>query len=47
MNGTVALAVPPISTGLRPNSAITGAVRMEVKTPSTGGRPISDAMASP
>ena len=47
MNGTVALAVPPISTGLRPSSAIMGAVRMDVKTPNTGGSPISDAIARP
>jgi hypothetical protein len=47
MKGTVALAVPPIRTGLRPNRAITGAVRMDVKTPKTGGKPISEAMASP
>ena len=47
MNGTVALAVPPISTGLRPSAAITGAVRMDVKTPSTGGSPISEAIARP
>lgn len=47
MNGTVALAVPPISTGLRPNSAVTGAVQMDVTTPRIGGRPISAAMESP
>ena len=47
MKGTVALAVPPIRTGFRPKSAITGAVRIEVNTPSTGGRPISEAMARP
>ena len=47
MNGTVALAVPPINTGLRPSAAIMGAVRMDVKTPNTGGSPISDAMARP
>lgn len=35
MKGTVALAVPPMSTGLRPSNAITGAVRIEVETPST------------
>ena len=28
-NGTVALAVPPISTGFRPSNAIRGAVRIE------------------
>ena len=47
MNGTVALAVPPISTGFRPNAAMMGAVRIDVKTPNTGGRPMSDAMARP
>ena len=47
MNGTVALAVPPINTGLRPSAAMIGAVRIDVKTPSTGGNPISDAMAKP
>ena len=47
MKGTVALAVPPMRTGLRPRRAITGAVTIDVKTPSTGGSPINDAMASP
>ena len=47
MNGTVALAVPPIRTGLRPSSAMIGAVRIDVNTPSTGGSPISDAIARP
>ena len=47
MKGTVALAVPPINTGLRPSSAVTGAVRMLVKIPRTGGSPISEAIASP
>ena len=47
MNGTVALAVPPISTGLRPSAAMMGAVRIDVNTPNTGGRPISDAIARP
>ena len=47
MNGTVALAVPPISTWVRPIKEITGAVRMEVKIPSTGGNPMADARASP
>ncbi len=47
MNGTVALAVPPISTGLRPSRAMTGAVRIDVKIPRTGGSPISDAKAKP
>ena len=47
MNGTVALAVPPIKTGLRPKSDVTGAVRIDVKRPSSGGRPISRARASP
>ncbi len=40
MKGTVALAVPPISTGLRPSNAVMGAVTMEVTRPSTGGNPI-------
>ena len=47
MKGTVALAVPPISTGLRPIRQITGAVRIEVKIPSTGGNPMAEASASP
>ena len=47
MNGTVALAVPPIKTGLRPRSDVTGAVRMDVKRPSSGGSPISFARANP
>ena len=47
MNGTVALAVPPISTGFLPKAAMMGAVRIDVNTPSTGGRPISDAIANP
>ena len=47
MNGTVALAVPPTSTGLRPKNAMIGAVRIDVKTPSTGGSPIKEAIASP
>ena len=47
INGTVALAVPPISTGLRPISEITGAVRIEVKMPSTGGNPMAVASARP
>jgi hypothetical protein len=47
MKGTVALAVPPIKTGLRPSKAMTGAVKMDVNTPRTGGKPISDAIASP
>ena len=47
MNGTVALAVPPIRTGLRPSSAVTGAVRIDVNRPSSGGRPMSWARASP
>ena len=33
MNGTVALAVPPINTGFRPKSAVMGAVRMDVNSP--------------
>jgi hypothetical protein len=47
MKGTVALAVPPIRTGFRPSSAMMGAVTIEVRIPSIGGRPITDAMASP
>ena len=47
MNGTVALAVPPIKTGLRPKTDVMGAVRIDVKRPSSGGRPISRASASP
>jgi hypothetical protein len=47
MKGTVALAVPPISTGLRPNNAVTGAVKMEVATPRMGGKPIRVAIESP
>ncbi len=47
MNGTVALAVPPINTGLRPRSDVTGAVRIDVNRPSSGGRPISRASARP
>ena len=47
MKGTVALAVPPISTGLRPRIAVIGAVSSDVKSPSTGGSPISDAIARP
>src|SRR5579863_96778 len=47
MNGTVALAVPPIRTGFLPRNAVTGAVITEVRTPSTGGRPIRAAMERP
>src|SRR5579859_7432832 len=47
MNGTVALAVPPINTGLRPKSDVTGAVTIDVKRPSSGGSPISFARANP
>jgi hypothetical protein len=47
MNGTVALAVPPISTGLRPNTAVIGALTMEVTSPRTGGKPIMEARANP
>src|SRR5690349_16594690 len=46
MKGTVALAVPPIRTGLRPSRAVIGAVRIEVTTPRMGGRPISAALES-
>lgn len=47
MNGTVALAVPPIITGLRPNNAVTGAVATEATKPSAGGNPIIAAIAKP
>src|SRR5271169_2295647 len=47
MKGTVALEVPPISTGFRPSSAQMGAARREVYRPRIGGRPIREAMASP
>ena len=47
MNGTVALAVPPIRTGLRPKSDVIGAVTIEVNRPSSGGRPMSRARARP
>jgi len=47
MKGTVALAVPPISSGLRPNIAVMGAVSTEVKIPSTGGKPINAAIERP
>src|SRR5579864_3543364 len=46
-NGTVTDDAPPISTGFRPSSAVMGAVRIEVNSPSIGGSPISDAIASP
>ena len=46
-NGTVTEDAPPIRTGLRPNTAVIGAVRMEVNRPRIGGSPISDAIASP
>ncbi len=46
-NGTVALAVPPIRTGLRPSSAVIGAVAIDVNRPSAGGRPIRRAIARP
>ncbi len=47
MKGIVALPVPPISTGLRPSNAVPGAVRIDVKTPNTGGSPIAAAIAKP
>ncbi len=47
MNGTVALAVPPMRSELRPRITTTGVEMMEVKTPRIGGRPISAAMESP
>jgi hypothetical protein len=34
-------------TGFRPSRAVMGAVKMEVKTPRIGGRPINAAMANP
>ena len=36
MNGTVALAVPPIRTGLRPRSDVIGAVRIDVNKAQLG-----------
>ena len=47
MKGTVALAVPPISTGLRPSTAVIGELTMEVTRPRTGGNPIIEAKAKP
>jgi hypothetical protein len=47
MNGTVALAVPPMRTGFLPSRAVAGAVTIEVNKPSTGGNPISEAIAKP
>ena len=47
IKGTVALAVPPIRTGFRPNSAVMGAVRIEVTTPKIGGNPIKAAIERP
>jgi len=43
----VTVDVPPISTGFRPSSAVTGAVRIDVIKPIAGGMPISVAIASP
>jgi len=40
-NRTVALAVPPMRTGLRPKGgAVIGAVAVKLPRPGTGGRPI-------
>ena len=47
MNGTVALAVPPIRTGFLPSIAVIGAVKIEVATPRIGGNPIRVAIESP
>ena len=47
MKGTVALAVPPIRTGLRPKNAVIGAVMIDVTRPSDGGSPIIPAIAKP
>ena len=47
MNGTVALAVPPMSKGLRPSKAVMGAVRIDVSIPNTGGNPIRVANDKP
>ncbi len=38
MKGTVALAVPPMSTGFLPRTAVIGAVRIDVNRPSAGGQ---------
>ena len=45
--GTVALAVPPIKTGLRPSNDVTGAVNIDVNSPIWGGSPIIRARAKP
>ena len=47
MKETVALAVPSMSTGFLPRTAVIGAVRIDVNRPSAGGRPMSCAMARP
>ena len=47
MKGTVALAVPPMSTGFLPRAAVIGAVRIDVNSPKAGGRPMSCDMARP
>ncbi len=47
MKGTVALAVPPIKTGLRPRADVMGAVTIDVNRPSSGGRPMRRASARP
>ena len=46
-NGAVTVEGPPIKTGLRPNKAVTGEVKMDVNRPNTGGIPIIDAIAKP
>jgi hypothetical protein len=38
MKGTVALAVPLMSTGFLPRTAVIGAVRIDVNRPSAGGQ---------
>src|SRR5271154_4134081 len=47
MNGTGTDETPPIITGFRPSRAVMGAVRIDVKTPRIGGRPINAAIANP
>lgn len=45
--GTVTVDGPPIKTGLRPSSAVKGAVMIELNSPNSGGNPISAAIANP
>jgi hypothetical protein len=47
MNGTVALAVPPIKSELRPSKTATGVEMTEVKIPRIGGNPINAAIERP